>query len=58
MKKEKDMRFCVRCGMTPKEVRDTGYGGYCCVYGSHYGNHSYTTDRELDKWAKENGYDK
>ena len=52
VKPDKDERFCVRCGMSPKEVYSMGEGGHCCVYGSHYGNHSYTTDKELEEYGK------
>ena len=49
-----DVKYCVRCGMTQKDVYRLGYGGYCAYYGKSFGNHSYITDRELDKWGEEN----
>ena len=49
-----DTRYCVRCGILESEVKKKGSNG-CNVYGHVYGRHSYITDRELEKWAKENG---
>lgn len=48
--KELDERFCVRCGLTEKEVRRDPTNG-CWVMGGWYKQHSYVTQRELDKLA-------
>ena len=54
-KQDPDERYCVRCGITEKDVRKYGTAG-CRVMGGYYPRHSYTTDRELDEW--EAGHDK
>ena len=48
-----DTRYCVRCGILESEVKKNGTVG-CNVYSHTYKQHSYITDRELEKWAKEN----
>ncbi len=49
--KDKDIRYCVRCSLLEKDIKRDGSSG-CWPMGGYYANHSYITDRELEKEFK------
>jgi len=54
-KDKPDTRYCVRCGILESQVKREGSYG-CYHYGSQISiRHSYTTNREQEKWEKEMG---